>query len=222
MLDTLLRDMQHALRMFVQSPAFALAAVAALTLGIAVNTAIFSVVNAVLLRPLPFPDADRIVFFMNVSPQGSGPAASPAKFQHYREQTQVVEAVSAFNHGHRQLHRRQLPRAAAVGPRLGGVLPAVRRADHPGPHLHAGGGPARRREVVVLSKGLWADALQQRSRRSSARRCRLAARPHTDHRRARRLRLPRLRRPAAAGVGAVPARSEHHRPGPLLSGRRAG
>ena len=52
----MLRDIKHALRMFVQSPAFALAAVAALTLGIAVNTAIFSVVNAVLLRPLPFPE----------------------------------------------------------------------------------------------------------------------------------------------------------------------
>ena len=93
MLDTLLRDVRHALRMFVQSPAFALAAVAALTLGIAVNTAIFSVVNAVLLRPLPFPDAERMVFFMTVSPNGSGPAASPAKFQHFREQTQVVDRV---------------------------------------------------------------------------------------------------------------------------------
>lgn len=99
MLDTLFRDIRHALRMFVQSPAFALAAVAALTLGIAVNTAIFSVVNAVLLRPLPFPDAERMVYFMTVSPNGSGPVASPAKFQHFREQTQVVDRVSAFNQG---------------------------------------------------------------------------------------------------------------------------
>src|SRR5436189_3248789 len=97
MFDTLIRDVRHALRMFVQSPAFALAAVAALTLGIAVNTAIFSVVNAVLLRPMPFPDPGRIVFFMTTSPQGSGAAASPAKFQHFREQTQVTEQASAFN-----------------------------------------------------------------------------------------------------------------------------
>jgi len=72
MLETLLRDTRRALRIFSRRPAFALAAVAALALGIGVNTAIFSVVNAVLLRPLPFPDADRLVFLMSTSPQGCG------------------------------------------------------------------------------------------------------------------------------------------------------
>jgi putative ABC transport system permease protein len=98
MVDTLFRDIKHALRMFRQSPAFALAAVAALTLGIAVNTAIFSVVNAVLLRPLPFPDADRVVYFMSTGPNGPGfPGASQAKFAHFRQQTEVTELASAFN-----------------------------------------------------------------------------------------------------------------------------
>ena len=85
--------------MFAQSPAFTLAAVAALTLGIGANTAIFSVVNAVLLEPVAIPDADRVVVFMNVSPNGSGPAASPAKFAHFRAQDQVVQDVAAFNTG---------------------------------------------------------------------------------------------------------------------------
>ena len=85
--------------MFAQSPAFTLAAVAALTLGIGANTAIFSVVNAVLLQPIGIPDAERVVVFMNVSPGGRGPAASPAKFAHYRQQTDVVQDVSAFNTG---------------------------------------------------------------------------------------------------------------------------
>ena len=99
MLETVLKDVKHALRMFVQSPAFSLAAVAALTLGIGANTAIFSVVNAILLKPVAVPDPDRVVVFMNVTPRGSGPAASPAKFAHYEQQTDVVEDVSAFNTG---------------------------------------------------------------------------------------------------------------------------
>lgn len=98
--ETFFKDLTHSLRMFAKSPAFTLAAVAALTLGIGVNTAIFSVVNAVLLRPVSFPDADRLVLFMNMSPQGQGgPAASPAKFQHYREQSEVVQDVSAYRTG---------------------------------------------------------------------------------------------------------------------------
>ncbi len=98
-MEAFLRDLKQSLRMFAQSPAFTLAAVAALTLGIGANTAIFSVVNAVLLKPVAVPDADRVVVFMNVSPRGAGAASSPAKFAHYRQQDQVVQDVSAFNTG---------------------------------------------------------------------------------------------------------------------------
>ena len=98
-MGTFLQDIKHSLRAFRQSPGFTAAAVAALTLGIGANTAIFSVVNAVLLKPAPFPDPDRLVLFLNVFPQGSGPGASPTKFQHWREQTSVVQDVSAFRTG---------------------------------------------------------------------------------------------------------------------------
>jgi len=99
MLEALVKDLKQSLRMFRQSPAFTGAAVAALTLGIGANTAIFSVVNAVLLRPVPFPDPDRLVLFLNTSPQGSGPGASPAKFQHWKALESVVQDVSVFRTG---------------------------------------------------------------------------------------------------------------------------
>src|SRR5262245_39301577 len=96
-MENLLKDLKHSLRMFAQSPAFTLAAVAALTLGIGANTAIFSVVNAVLLKPVAVPDPDRVIVFRNMGPRGpGGPAASPAKFMHYRAQADIVQDVSAF------------------------------------------------------------------------------------------------------------------------------
>src|SRR6476620_12612886 len=99
-MESFLRDLRQSLRMFAQSPAFTLAAVAALMLGIGANTAIFSVVNAVLLKPVGVVDPDRVVVFINTSQNGpGGPAASPAKFAHYRQQTDVVQDVSAFNTG---------------------------------------------------------------------------------------------------------------------------
>jgi predicted permease len=98
-MEKLLQDLKHSLRAFRQSPGFTCAAVLALALGIGTNTAIFSVVNSVLLKPAPFPDPDRLVLFENTSPQGSGTGASPAKFQHWREQTSVVQDVAAFNTG---------------------------------------------------------------------------------------------------------------------------
>jgi putative ABC transport system permease protein len=95
-MGTFLRDVRHSLRLFLKSPSFTITAVAALAFGIGVNVAIFSVVNAVLFKPLSFPDADRIVFFMNTSPQGSSRAASPAKLAHWKTQTEVVRDVAAI------------------------------------------------------------------------------------------------------------------------------
>jgi hypothetical protein len=84
-METLLQDLKHSLRAFRKSPGFTCAAVLALALGIGTNTAIFSVVNSVLLKPAPFPDPDRLILFLNTFPNGSGAFASPAKFQHWRD-----------------------------------------------------------------------------------------------------------------------------------------
>jgi putative ABC transport system permease protein len=98
-METLLKDLRHSLRMFRRSPGFTVAAIAALALGIGANTAIFSVVNTVLLKPLAYPDPGRIVQFLNTSPQGSGGGASVTKFNNWRSQTNVFQDAAAYDGG---------------------------------------------------------------------------------------------------------------------------
>jgi putative ABC transport system permease protein len=154
-LETLLKDLKHSLRMFAKSPAFTLAAIAALTLGIGVNTAIFSVVNAVLLKPVSFPDPDRLVVLMTTFPEGAGGGASPAKFQHFRAESTVVHDVAAYRTGVVNYTAGSMPeqlRSAQVSAdffRLFGA-PIVRgRPFSPEEDL-----PDRAR-VVVISSELW-------------------------------------------------------------------
>lgn len=98
-MSDLWNDIKHSLRMFTKNPGFTLAALAALALGIGANTAIFTVVNTVLLKPLTYPEPDRIVQFLLTSPQGSGPGASPTEFNTWRQQTSVFQNVAAYDFG---------------------------------------------------------------------------------------------------------------------------
>lgn len=93
----LLNDVRHSLHLFLKSPGFTIAAVSALALGIGANTAIFTVVNAVLLKPLGYPDADRMVEVLITSPQGSDAIASIPKFQIYQHQTGIFKDVAAYD-----------------------------------------------------------------------------------------------------------------------------
>jgi predicted permease len=98
-MGSFMQDLKHSIRMFLKSPGFTITAVLALALGIGANTAIFSLINTVLLKPVNFPDPERIVMFMNVSPQGSGFGASPVKFNFFRSLSGVFQDVSAWTFG---------------------------------------------------------------------------------------------------------------------------
>jgi hypothetical protein len=90
-----LSDLRYSFRMLIGSPAFTVTAITALALGIGANTAIFTVVNAVLLKPLTYPEPDRMVQFMNTFADGNGPGASPVNFNTWRAQTSVFQDVTA-------------------------------------------------------------------------------------------------------------------------------
>ena len=96
-IENLLGDLKHTARVLWRSPAFAATAIAALALGIGANTAIFSVVNAVLLQPLSYPQPDRLVALERHFPEGDGSSVSIPKFTVWSEQTQVFQAVTAYD-----------------------------------------------------------------------------------------------------------------------------
>jgi putative ABC transport system permease protein len=93
---TLWQDIKYGVRMFVKSPGFTLVAVLALAIGIGTNTAIFSVVNGVLLRPLPFPDAKRLVYFESIKPDRAiwdGHISMPDVLD-WQSQTDAFESIA--------------------------------------------------------------------------------------------------------------------------------
>jgi predicted permease len=102
-MGTLLADLKYALRTLRTSPGFAAVAVVTLALGIGANTAIFSVVNAVMLRPLSYPEPDRMVMLAESSsswaPGGIWLNIDRSEFLVVREQTQVFDGIAAYDNG---------------------------------------------------------------------------------------------------------------------------
>src|SRR5262249_11169805 len=97
-MDAFLKDLKHCVRTFRQTPSFTITAIAALALGIATNTAMFSVVSTVLLKPFTYPDPERIVMFQNLFQRGGlGGTASPSEFNWWRQQNVAFEDVSAYS-----------------------------------------------------------------------------------------------------------------------------
>jgi len=150
-----LNDLRIALRTLGQRPGFALVIVLTLALGIGANTAIFGVVNACMLRPLPFPDADRLVALEDHQPPDDLTPASFPEFEDWRKGNQAFDFVAARFIRNLNLVGRHEParvRAALVSqdyfpmlraqPVLGRTFSAAE---------HQPGAPA----VAVISAGLW-------------------------------------------------------------------
>ena len=98
-MDTLFKDIRYGIRSLARHPGFTAIAVITLALGIGANTAIFSVVNAVLLRPLPFDDPERIVWLWDTQPQLATAPTSLPDFLDWKEQNRSFEHLAAFQNG---------------------------------------------------------------------------------------------------------------------------
>jgi putative ABC transport system permease protein len=94
--ETLWQDVRFGLRMFRRNPGFAAVAILTLGLGIGATTAIFTVVDKVLLQPMIYPHADRIVVLENKFPQGTGPVVSIPKFMAWQNQPQILEDAALY------------------------------------------------------------------------------------------------------------------------------
>src|SRR5262245_2862544 len=156
-MESLWNDFRYAVRMMAKRPGFAIVAVITLALGIGANSAIFTVINAVVLRPLPYQDPDKIVILSenNFSKGWSQFAVAPANFLDWRDQNKACAEISAFRCRSFHLTGRGDPErltGASVSAnlfRLLGVTPLIGRAfleeeDSPGSS-----------KVAIISYGLW-------------------------------------------------------------------
>src|SRR5262249_15124806 len=127
-METWTQDVRYGARMLVRSPAFTAVAVLTLGLGIGANTAIFSVINAVLLRALPYEEADRLVFLTEWSQQVPEMSFSVANLKDVRDQSTVFESLVGFN-GQNFILTGQGPEAERLSGRqvTSGLFPTLRK-----------------------------------------------------------------------------------------------
>src|SRR6478672_13480682 len=92
-----MRNFRYAARILWKQPALSAVSLLTLALGIGATTAIFSVVYGVLLKPLPFPEPERLVSLQQIAPHGAGTNHGPATYLAYRENQQVYEDIGAWD-----------------------------------------------------------------------------------------------------------------------------
>jgi len=156
-MNTFLHDLRYGARILLKQPGFTLVAVITLALGIGANTAIFSLVNSILLRPLPFREPDRVVSLIQASPKLGLPSwgVSQADFAAYREQNRSFESVAIYSRsainltGNGEPERLPVANVTADFFKVFGVNPLLGRTfvegeDAPGKNL-----------VCVISYAFW-------------------------------------------------------------------
>ena len=158
-MDTFLQDLRHSLRTLIKSPGFTAVALATLTLGIGATTAVFGVVNATLLRPLPYPDADRLVRVQEERPmmrgQGIPAFMTSATLEAWRDNPQTIDQIAGYSDRTFTYQDESEPvrvRGAAVSPAL---FPLLRTTPLLGRVFTEDEEASAAQPVAVLSYARW-------------------------------------------------------------------
>lgn len=152
MMSVVAQDFRYAVRGMLRQPSFSLVVIATLALGIGANTAIFSVVNGILLRPLPYDNPDRIVRFVHAEPYTS---VSEGEFIDYKRDMRAFEKLSAFNSGEVSLTSGDEPtrvtatRVSSDFFPILGAQPVLGRLFSPDEYTPSGP------RVILISHALW-------------------------------------------------------------------
>src|SRR5262247_2778348 len=154
-IESLATDVRYALRGLAQKPGFTIAVILTLALGIGANTAIFSVVNAVVLRPLPFAEPKHLVWLWDTQPQLPTAPASLPDFLDWKEQNRSFEYLAAFLSGNTFLNTGDGTRDTPVGVVTPEMFALFRVRPILGRTFTAEETLPGRSRVAVLSHGLW-------------------------------------------------------------------
>ncbi len=157
MLADFMQDIRYAFRTLRKNPGFASVVVLTLALGIGANSTIFSVVNAVLLRPLPYPQSDRLMNVLEGNPKNGWPrfSASPANFLDWRTQSHSFEELFAFAQDESNVTVGEFPEHWIGLAVTRGVFEALRVRPQIGRVFGDDDFVAGKSNVLVLSDALW-------------------------------------------------------------------
>src|SRR5271170_5097886 len=156
-IEDLWRDLRFVLRSLAKTPGFTVIAILVIAVGIGVNTAVFSVINTVLLKPLTYPDPQSLVELMNTSSRGSFPGGNVPKFNIWHQQTSIFDKVASYDWGGAGLnltggdHPLQVQGVHVTGDYFAMLgAPVIAGRTFTAAEDRPNGG-----RVVVLSYGLW-------------------------------------------------------------------